>query len=346
MKSNNQQSADLRKKLICRLNQDGNNFDFSAFVKESGVDVRSAMSVAESVFVRFIDHVLEDGEITDRERRQLRNLAHRLQIDDDRRDKITKKVGTHTYRQQLRDSQADEGITKEERNELRELKAALGLARHSDGEAGHNESKLARVNASPEYAERNSAERHARLPKYHIVGKLVNWFLLFAIFGFGLLVCLMAAVAMYMGVAFIGIPFLLFGIFVIGLGCLCWWAWGRRLHQVDKTPVVANAAVVVDKRKEVSRRTYWHESSRGIGGDRHGVSVSALWWATFEDDQGNRQEYELFSTLQPKTYPGMVTAKMKNAREARFPLYEELTVGDAGVLYARGKIAFDFDHVC
>ena len=64
MQSNNRQPADLRKFLFRRLNEDRNNFDFSAFAEEAEIDPQEARQVAESVFARFFASVIDDGEIT------------------------------------------------------------------------------------------------------------------------------------------------------------------------------------------------------------------------------------------------------------------------------------------
>ena len=346
MKPNNQQATKLRKSLIQRLNQDGSSFDFTAFVKEAGVDAQLARTVAELVFTRFFAQVIEDGEITERERRQLTSLAQRLVIAAHRHAEIEQKVASRAYRDRLSEAQADGVLTKRELDDLRELKSNLGLSRQSEPAGIDRAAKFATVKASREYAERNSPARHARLPKYHPAGKIVLWLVVFGILGVGAFASLLGALASFAGVVFIGVPFLIVGVLVIGVGCLCCWVWVKRLKQVETTPVAAEAAIVVDKRKIVNRETWSSEGLEGrISDDKTGIRVSVLWYATFEDEQGERREYELFALDNSESY-NLGTDQLERAPEPRFPFYSGLTAGDAGVLYARDNVAFDFDKIC
>lgn len=127
----NRQNVELCRELIRRLNRDGRKFRLTAFVEERGVDPRCATEVAELVFAHFYAGVIEDGKITERERRQLHKLAARLEIAEKRRAEIEDKLATEAYRRQLAETREDGVITHEERRDLAALPSALGLERSS-----------------------------------------------------------------------------------------------------------------------------------------------------------------------------------------------------------------------
>lgn len=314
--------------LVRRLNRDGARFDFAAFVAESGIDPERAAKLAESVFVRFYAGVIGDGEITDRERRQLQKLAKRLDIGEARRAVIERKVAKRAYRERLREAQADGVITPAELEELRQLKSALELApakpqpsaavavpvfdeqirdsadKREPDKQEHAEI-IARVEASSRFAGRNSAERLARVPAWSQprripVAGLTLWLVTFgimlAVFGF-----LMASrgvdVRFVYGIG--GVVLGLVGIVIPGLMLLPAWLSYRRFKA---SPVESRAVVVVGKRTD--------DDSQAVR-------------ATFRDKHGRESEHTL--------------------RDRK--LFERLTVGDAGVLFLRRDRAFDFDCV-
>ncbi|MEL0095663.1 MAG: hypothetical protein VW875_07455 [Planctomycetaceae bacterium] len=132
-----------------------------------------------------------------------------------------------------------------------------------------------------------------------------------------------------------GLSFLVGGLFMIFAACVSWLSLGHWQKTIEKTPVVAEAAVVVDKRKVV--RQTCTKSERKGGGTRTVTTMIVTWYATFEDKQGESQEYELFA---------LNFSHGVREPEPEFPFYDKLTAGDAGVLYARDTVAFDFDKVC
>lgn len=89
-----------------------------------------------------------------------------------------------------------------------------------------------------------------------------------------------------------------------------------------------------DNKRKVVRQNHERRHNGQYGVSR---TMIVTWYATFEDEQGESQEYELFALnfLHGVREP-----------EPELAFYDKLTAGDAGVLYARDAVAFDFDKVC
>lgn len=195
--------------------------------------------------------------------------------------------------------------------------------------------KFEKVKHSREYAERYSAVRHARLPKHHSAMWMVNRLAYVGIGCFGILMSLVGLSGIFGGSTFFGLAFLVPSLIAIFGACMSWWVLGKQQETLEKTPVVAESAVVVDKRKVVRQTEYYSE--RRSGTPRAIITIHVEWYATFEDEQGESQEYELFA---------LNNSHGVREPEPEFPFYDKLTAGDAGVLYARDTVAFDFDKVC
>ena len=180
-----------------------------------------------------------------------------------------------------------------------------------------------RLRSSPEYRDRNSVERHSRLPKYSGFQKfaLSGFFLLFI--GISLFICVMAVgmagafgligfrVGEGLGAGFALIPLCMavvpLAFIVIGVIALIT-VW-KKIRAVEEAPVEALPVVVVDKRTHVSG-----------GGE---TMVRTSYFATVETEKGSRKEYELWDGT----------------------LYALMTSGDAGILYVRAEHGLAFDRV-
>lgn len=173
------------------------------------------------------------------------------------------------------------------------------------------------IKISPAYANRDSAERHARLPKVHPMHTIFI-FGFFAVFigGSGL----MAAMAIGMGLfstsfgrgfgpAAGTIPFL-FAVVPVGFaafGVFMLMTIRKRMSAFGESPVEAIPVIVVDKRTEVS-------------GSK---TTRTSYFATCEDEQGERNEYQLWDGA----------------------LYGRITADDAGILFVRSTFGMDFDRI-
>ncbi len=175
---------------------------------------------------------------------------------------------------------------------------------------------FAEVKASHVYATRYSPERLARLPKIPRTAKYVTGGIISAISVLGLSAILIGA---FGSSGF----FAAFGGITFGVSCIGWFRLITSIYKYEAAHIVAIPAIAVEIRKEVRI---------GGGNARHAgfVRTYDIWYATFEDEQGQHREYELFSV----------------ATERHATLSSRLMAGDAGVLYARGNVAFDFEKNC
>lgn len=175
-----------------------------------------------------------------------------------------------------------------------------------------------RIRCSREYLNRERAERVDSLPKVGILAKVLVpvFFGVFVLVAGFMVVMSVGMSGMVMGAGFGGgfslIPLLMaivpLGFIVVGItgGIYAW----KQVDQADNAPLVSQGAIVIGKRTQVS------------GGGRNS-SASTHYYATFEDEAGERDEYRLWDGM----------------------MYGRLSEGDAGVLFLRGNLAVDFDRV-
>jgi len=175
-----------------------------------------------------------------------------------------------------------------------------------------------RIRQSREYLGRERAERVDSLPKVGILGKVFvpAFFGVFALVAGMMFVTMVGMSGLVMGSGFGGgfslIPLFMavvpLSFIVIGIagGVHSW----KKIDQAERAPLVTRPAIVTGKRAQVS------------GGGRNS-SASTHYFATFEDESGQRDEYRLWGGT----------------------MYGRLSEGDAGVLFLRGNLAVDFDRV-
>ena len=182
---------------------------------------------------------------------------------------------------------------------------------------------IERVKRSPEYQQRNSAERIDRLPKYQAFHKafMVVFFTMFigvAVF-ISLMMLGMSGVFGFLGFRGFGGHGALFSVIplmmavvpiaFIAIGVLGFNSMRKKMASIETSPVEAVPAVVVDKRTQVSG-----------GGDS---SARTSYFVTCETENGDRSEYQLWDGK----------------------LYGSMSAGDAGVLFLRAGYALGFDRV-
>jgi len=183
-------------------------------------------------------------------------------------------------------------------------------------------SLFAAVKTSPEYAQSESPERLAQLPKFSAFhwAFLVVFFTMF-IGGAGFIFIMMLG----MGGAFAWLGFRLPGglgagfsvvplfmslmpLAFIVLGVLMFRHVRQRMSKVESAPVKAVPVIVINKRLETFRRS---------------DSSSTHYFVTCELESGERDEFQVWD--------GRV--------------YGRMTVDDAGVLFLRDRYGVDFDRV-
>jgi hypothetical protein len=181
-----------------------------------------------------------------------------------------------------------------------------------------------RIRRSPQFAERNSPERHARLPKYQAVHKAF-FFVFFAMFIGGTFFIFVMALGMSGVLGFAGfrigggfgggmalIP-LVMSLVPLGMaaaGVMLFLTLRKKMETIETAPVEATPVIVVDKRTQVS----------GGGSDSR---ASTHYFVTCETEDGPRREYPVWDGA----------------------LYGRMAAGDAGILYLRADHALDFDRV-
>lgn len=188
---------------------------------------------------------------------------------------------------------------------------------------GDRRSTFARLKASNEYARSHSPERHAQLPKYQGFHKLLLGGF-FTVFIGGSLVGFVMVLVMSVGFGFVGAEFgrggsllallpLLIALIPLAFAVLGFYGFGairKKMRTIETAPVEALPVIVADKRTLVS----------GGSGDS---SASTSYFATCENEDGSRQEYQLWDGA----------------------LYSKMVAGDAGILYVRAGYGLDFDRV-
>jgi len=175
-----------------------------------------------------------------------------------------------------------------------------------------------RIKRSPAYAERDSPERLARVPK---IGPTALVFpIVFFIFfiGFGGFMAVMALAMSGLMVGFggraagVGMVPALMSLVPIGfvvLGVFMMRGAIKKYRRISQAPIESQAAVVAGKRTAVS------------GGGRNS-SASTSYYATFEFEDGTRTEFGVQEDL-----------------------YSQLAERDAGILFHRAEYAADFERV-
>lgn len=197
-------------------------------------------------------------------------------------------------------------------------------AETKDGTDASKAAIFAKVKSSPEYEQRQSDDRVARLPRITGVHKAIG--LLFPILFIGVS-GFIAVMALGMsglfgiigfkvggagGTAMSIIP-AVFSILPMGfvvLGFFLLLQRKKKLASFEDDPLAATPVLVVDKRTHV-----W-----GGHGDS---SAQTHYFVTCEAEDGNREEYQVWDG---KMYGGM-------------------SAGDAGILFARAGYGLDFDRV-
>jgi len=183
---------------------------------------------------------------------------------------------------------------------------------------------FARIKRSDAYAQRDSPQRLAELPKLPAFVKNMMYVVpvAFTVLSFIFMVGMwtVAGVFRFKGAALgdgfegeISLVLLLMSVvpaaFVV-FGLLFLRSIGRRFREFQQAPTLARPAVIVGKRTQVS----------GGSGDS---SASTAYFLTAEFEDGSRKEFPVFN-------PG---------------LYGRLAEDDAGVLFTRGPAALDMDRV-
>jgi hypothetical protein len=181
-----------------------------------------------------------------------------------------------------------------------------------------------RIKKSPEYAQSNSPERHARLPRHHPLQKMLL-FGFFAIFIAGALFISVMMLGMGGAFGFFGaraggpgggafalIPMLM-AIVPLGmaaLGVFMFLTIRKKMQTIATAPVRAVPVIVADKRTHVS-------------GGGNNSSARTDYFVTCELEDGSRKEYQVWDGN----------------------LYGRMAPQDAGFLYLRADFALDFDRV-
>lgn len=183
---------------------------------------------------------------------------------------------------------------------------------------------FARIKSSGEYADRESPQRHARLPKPSTLHKAMLTVFFIVFIGGSAVMCVFAVgMAGVFGIfgsqvgdgfgAAIGLVPLLMALmplgFVVG-GFFLMRQMRKKMHAVEHDPVQAIPVVVVDKRTHVS----------GGSGDS---STSTQYFITCENEDGERNEYLVWDGK----------------------LYGRVQADDAGILFVRAGYGLDFDRV-
>lgn len=165
-----------------------------------------------------------------------------------------------------------------------------------------------RIKRSRQYQERERPERIARLPTLGLLAKapIAIFFVIFC--GMALFMSMgmcgmgrFSSVPMFMAI----VPF---GMFVMGVFMAV--SLFRKMNAMENGPLQTLPAIVVGKRTEVS------------GGGKNS-SAQTTYHATFETEDGRREEYQLWDGR----------------------MYGRLSDDDAGVLFLRDRYAVDFDRV-
>ncbi len=186
---------------------------------------------------------------------------------------------------------------------------------------GDRRAVFARIKDSPQYAQRNLPERHARLPKLHaahkafafgfpilFVGVTLFIFVMMlgasGVFGFagfdagGGFGAMFAIVPLVMSLVPLGMA--VFGVFLFV-------TLQKKVRALETAPVEAAPVIVIDKRTHVSGSKNTH----------------TRYFATCETEDGARHEYPVWDGN----------------------LYGRMATQDAGVVYLRADHALDFDRV-
>jgi hypothetical protein len=183
---------------------------------------------------------------------------------------------------------------------------------------------FARIKASDEYRQRDSSERHSRLPKYGAIQKtfLLVFFVMFIGGGGMMLIVLLGMAGLFgmFGVEFgggLGRAFSLgplcmavvpLGFVILGIFLLL--KTRKKVDSIQNDPVQAIAVIVVDKRTHVS----------GGSGDS---SASTNYFLACETEDGERKEYQIWDGQ----------------------MYGRISADDAGILFVRAGYGLDFDRI-
>lgn len=175
-----------------------------------------------------------------------------------------------------------------------------------------------RIRNSREYLNRERPERVDSLPRMGMAEKMIapiflGVFVMASAFIFLMMVGMSGVFAgLGLGSGFSLVPLFMaivpLGFIVIGITSKIY-AW-KQINAADSAPLVTRPAFVTGKRTQVS------------GGGQNS-SASTQYYATFEDESGQRDEFRLWGGT----------------------MYARLSDGDAGVLFLRGNLAVDFDRV-
>ena len=183
---------------------------------------------------------------------------------------------------------------------------------------------FARVKSSTEYANRNSPQRHARLPSYNSFHKAIP-VIFFAVFigGSGMMVVIALGMAGVFGLfgfragGGFGVAFSLAPLFMaivpagfVALGIFMFRSMRKKMAAIEDAPVEPIPVIVVDKRTQVS----------GGSGDR---SASTHYFVTCEAEDGERKEFQVWDGQ----------------------MYGRMSGDDAGILFVRAGYGLDFDRL-
>jgi hypothetical protein len=185
------------------------------------------------------------------------------------------------------------------------------------------EAAFARIKASREFVERDTPQRHERLPKHGAVHK---WLLsiIFAMFIGGTLMVfamivvmsgIFGAVGFEVGgrrgslLSIVPLCMALVPLAMAGIGAYALVMLRKKIKKIETAPVESIPVIVVDKRTLVTG-----------GGES---SARTEYFVTCELEAGQRREFQLWNG----------------------PLYAKMTGGDQGVLFTRADYGLDFDRV-
>lgn len=129
-KSRNEQEleAEFRKLLLAKLRKHGPaRLEFRQLVAESETPAKIATRTARQLYTNLCEKVVEDGVITEDERRSLDALRKGLELSPEDAQEMESYAVAERYRSAAMNALADGVITAEEEEELKRLRSSLGL---------------------------------------------------------------------------------------------------------------------------------------------------------------------------------------------------------------------------
>lgn len=124
------QGKNLRDAFLLELRKKGpGKAHFYALAEAMQVPHEVARRAAEEFYGQFCSRFLEDGKVTEAERRQLDTLRRVLELPDSITESIESRTRDERYRREVKVVLADGKVSEEEAAELAQLRADLGLSR-------------------------------------------------------------------------------------------------------------------------------------------------------------------------------------------------------------------------